>query len=82
LTENIESDLSIYPIPFHDFVRVEWEIKGIINVQVSSLDGRVVAHQIINNKQSVNLQHLASGSYAIRLFAQDGEMRSILVLKD
>ena len=82
LTENIESDLSIYPIPFHDFVRVEWENKGIINVQVSSLDGRVVAHQIINNKQSVNLQHLASGSYAIRLFAQDGEMRSILVLKD
>ena len=82
LTSGAETDFSVYPNPFGDVIRLDWKNNDVVNIQISSVDGRVVIRKQIQGNQSLNLEGLAAGAYSLKCFSKTGEMKSLLVLKN
>ena len=77
-----EANFSVYPVPFQDFIRVDWENEDLIDIQISSMDGRVVVRQEIRTNQALNLEDLRSGAYSLKCFSKSGKTKNILVIKN
>ena len=82
ITSRIDTDFSVYPNPFQDIIRVDWKSKDIANIQISSLDGRVIIRKEIQGNQLLNLEGLAAGAYSLQSISKSGETKSVLVLKN
>jgi len=82
LTSGAETDFSVYPNPFGDVIRLDWKNNDVVNIQISSVDGRVVIRKQIQGNQSLNLEGLAAGAYSLKCFSKTGQMKSLLVLKN
>lgn len=70
-----ENDILIYPNPASKLVVVEFRPAGVSQIELVDLNGKVVQHTSVNEKQhqfSLNLDKLAPGIYGIRLLSQSG----------
>ena len=71
--EEVQEGVKVYPNPFRDVVYLEHE--GLKKVQVYSIEGKLVLQEEIETKQ-LNLSGLHSGIYLLRIFDEQGVLRS------
>lgn len=64
----IESKLNLYPNPTTGIISVELDVKGLKNLEVRSLDGRLIQALPALKDNTIDLSHLAPGSYILKGF--------------
>lgn len=76
---NAKDDLKVYPNPFKDVIYLP-EIENVIDVAIFDLSGRLV--KMINKPlRSLNLSDLNAGMYLLKVKYNEGETKSVKVLK-
>jgi uncharacterized Ntn-hydrolase superfamily protein len=73
---------NIFPNPTEDLMSIHFneELIGNMEVNIIDLDGKVVITEKVDQDQSIDLSHLSSGSYQIRIRA-NGWLRTSMIVK-
>jgi PKD repeat protein len=79
-TEELDSDLKVYPNPAEDFLIVQlnskWEGSDL---ELFSLDGRkLISHLVSGNQTVVQCGALARGTYLLKLSSEKGVVRQVI----
>ena len=77
IVANETAQVSVYPNPATDVVFVNAD--NVESVQVYSLTGALVAES--EGENSVNVDHLANGSYVVRIATAEGVATTKLIKK-
>ena len=63
----IENNISVYPNPTHDFLIVEYNGRGEINIQVLNITGQIIISETTTNQKTIlDLNSIAKGVYVLR----------------
>ena len=73
-------DILVAPNPFRDYLEITTSIKGVLNYQIVSIDGKVVQDGQIQGTQSLPVQQLSTGVYFIR-FSNDQQQVTHKIVK-
>ncbi len=77
-SENVKSDLSVYPNPFGDVLNIS-DVKNVKSVSVSDVAGREV--KTLKPAAQLNLSELKAGLYIVTLKMEDGTSKSFKAIK-
>lgn len=66
-----ESTLSVYPNPAHQYVVLQSTDEEIYKYDIIDATGKLVQKGEFNGKETINLQSLATGIYAVRVYEGD-----------
>jgi hypothetical protein len=66
-------DIVIYPNPASSVIHIEAQVK--VNVDISSIEGKVVMHQ--DNATTMDINPLANGVYMIKVYSKEGILLKI-----
>ena len=76
----------VYPIPAKNTLNIKMlEDKGINNVKIFSIDGRLVIEKQIeysNSALPINVEGLATGSYILNLSGTEGNVSKMILITD
>ncbi|MBI3520075.1 MAG: T9SS type A sorting domain-containing protein, partial [Bacteroidetes bacterium] len=75
VTENTVNEVSVYPNPASDYVKVNFGNIGnaTCKLELSAMDGKVILTKTASgNRYTLNLQGVAKGVYALKITMEDG----------
>jgi len=78
LTDNIENQNLIYPNPVKDFFRIR-QLNEPADIFIYDTTGNLRLNKQISGNESVQINHLPSGVYIIRLICRDQITKSLLI---
>lgn len=78
----IENLMTVYPNPFTSTITVEC-VNGIKDITIMDLQGRILAHynNIAKTELTVDLSHLPSGAYILKLTEPERSTKTIKIVK-
>lgn len=76
-------NFDVYPNPANDLIHIRFSAKGIRNIQLIDMSGKIVRNEHLMNEENLqmDLQHLRSGIYLLRAIHQNGQVSSRKVIK-
>ena len=78
--DNIDLNISLYPNPASDVVKVECD--NMQRVMVYNMFGQLVAENVVNNnKAEIQVSAFASGIYTVRIITAEGSATRTFVVK-
>ena len=73
--ENADQTLLIYPNPTSSVLNIQGE--GMTNLEVYNVVGQCIMRNEVNgNVAQINMEHMNSGIYFLRVHANDGSVQS------
>ena len=83
---DFNKNVLVYPIPAKNTLNIKMlEDKGINNVKIFSIDGRLVIEKQIeysNSALPINVEGLATGSYILNLSGTEGNVSKMILITD
>jgi hypothetical protein len=80
-TLSLENNIKIYPNPVIDFLNVTNTTGKNLNFQVTDLKGQILGEGKISEMAKIDLNHLSSGLYILRVQTGDQNSLSYLFVK-
>lgn len=81
-TINLEELVNVYPNPVHDELRIESSEVTLQKVEFFDLNGRMVVSEVLSSGSSVlQVGHLQSGAYIVRIMTEKGIVSKRIVKK-
>jgi hypothetical protein len=66
----VDSQVSVYPNPFSDFIQIEIEHES--KLSIVSLNGEVLMNKTIQSSEKIDLSNLTNGMYIVKLVSENG----------
>ena len=74
--------LNLYPNPVKDSFELHLpDVKGLVKVQIVSLDGKIVKEQQIENGASVEVHQLRRGIYLVNAWAKNDHFKGKIIIE-
>ncbi len=74
--------LNLYPNPVKDSFEIHLpEVKGLVKVQVVSMEGKVVKEEQIENGESVSVDQLKKGLYIVNAWANNDHFKGKIIIE-
>jgi hypothetical protein len=79
--QTLIEDLKIYPNPTQDYLVIKLEKGEIQHLKITDMSGRIILQQskVINNQ--IDISHLVSGTYILKVEDEKGSIGSFQILK-
>ncbi len=78
---SVKNKLQVYPNPVKDNLFFAGDLGGFTQVQIYSMDGKLVETQTISSEK-INLNKLMPGAFILKLFGTDKKTQSIQIIKN
>ena len=80
-TNSVKNKLQVYPNPVKDNLFFAGDLSGFTQVQIYSLDGKLVETQTIASEK-INVNKLSPGAFILKLSGKDKKAQSIQIIKN
>jgi N-acetylneuraminic acid mutarotase len=75
LNEILNAEVSVYPNPSSDFIKVNYDMLSPVSLAIYSSTGQLVlSNQHIQNESTIDVSNLQSGYYIIRIMTPDNQL--------
>ncbi|MEN6511989.1 MAG: T9SS type A sorting domain-containing protein, partial [Chloroherpetonaceae bacterium] len=73
LPEYPEDNISVFPNPANDYLKIEQGEANISHVEIINLQGQIVKSQrILGNQSTLDLTNLSTGVYILKIYTDSG----------
>ena len=80
--DKVATDISIFPVPARDQVKIFSNNSPMTRIEIFSIMGAKVAEESAEgNQAALNISHLATGVYAVKVHTEDGQVSNVRLIK-
>lgn len=81
ISESDGNELTIYPVPFQSYLKVQTNSQSINRIRIFDTNGRVVLNQIIHGYLEIDTGHLENGIYFLEIENNKSVIKRKKILK-